>query len=414
MLANAFVWYLCGFSYLQDAATSRFGGDSLLFTVAANFVSLVLSGLVMSSFTSKFKQRLVFLKSWVLVGVLFSLLFAVADLADSLGIIVMASMMGAYFGVGMPVCLSYYAKTTEPQNRAKLSGIVILLIGVGFPLISIIGGSAAILLAGILTVWRVLALVPALAVKSVEKQVTTTERVTYRSVVSNRTFLLYVIPWLMFSLINDLTMQLNANHFSSSVFGTNYMTIENVVAGASAIICGILADRKGRKRFALIGFALLGIGYASLGILSTNFFAEGFYIFADGIAWGAFSMLFLLTIWGDLSENRSSEKYYFLGVLPYLFSNLARQLMGSYISAVVAESTVFSFASFFLFLAILPLVYAPETLSDKLMRDLDTHDYVRKALLKVKKENARTQRSIAQLGKRHEEHEQGDDESAEY
>ncbi|MFB3890297.1 MAG: hypothetical protein ACE14S_12485, partial [Candidatus Bathyarchaeia archaeon] len=108
-----------------------------------------MSGLVMSSFTSKFKQRLVFLKSWVLVGVLFSLLFAVADLADSLGIIVMASMMGAYFGVGMPVCLSYYAKTTEPQNRAKLSGIVILLIGVGFPLISIIGGSAAILLAGI-------------------------------------------------------------------------------------------------------------------------------------------------------------------------------------------------------------------------------------------------------------------------
>lgn len=98
-------------------------------------------------------------------------------------------------------------------------------------------------------------------------------------------------------------------------------------------------------------------------------------------------MLFLVTIWGDIAQEKSSEKYYFLGVLPYLFSNLAGVFTGTYVLANVQESMVFSFASFFLFVAVLPLVYAPETLPDRILKKLDLNSYVNKALEKVKKSN---------------------------
>jgi hypothetical protein len=40
---------------------------------------------------------------------------------------------------------------------------------------------------------------------------------------------------------------------------------------------------------------------------------------------------------------------------------------------------IFSFASVFLFLAVLPLIYAPETLPEKTMKDRDLKSYIEKA-----------------------------------
>jgi MFS family permease len=421
LVANAFVWYLCGFGYLQDAINAKFSGNSLLLMATANFVSLVLSAFASSLLMSKFKHRSTFLKYWVIAGILLSIVFAFINLAEFTNILATAIIISVYFGIGMPVCMGYYAKTTEPQNRAKLGGIIILFIGVGFPAISIIGSNAPILLAGTLAVWRILSLIFMLSVKPAEQQVELKERVTYRSVITNKSFILYALPWLMFSLINDLTMQLNTNYFSSSAFpqafGNNFLLIENVLAGASAIICGLLADRKGRKRLALIGFVLLGVGYASLGIFSDNYLAAWFYVCVDGIAWGAFTMLFLVTLWGDIAQERSGEKYYVLGVLPYLFSNLAHVLAGTYISTNMVEGTVFSFASFFLFIAILPIAFAPETLPDKIIKKLDLNNYVNKALEKAKKENTKNHGSKAKSDVSQEQitsNDEADDTSKEY
>ena len=109
------------------------------------------------------------------------------------------------------------------------------------------------------------------------------------------------------------------------------------------------------------------------------------YIVADGIAWGTFSVIFLLTIWGDIAENKMSDKLYFAGALPYIFSNFMRNLLEPNLSGV-NPSAIFSFASVFLFLAVLPLIYAPETLPEKIMKDRDLSTYVSKAMEKVKKE----------------------------
>jgi len=235
--------------------------------------------------------------------------------------------------------------------------------------------------------------------KPQEKSMQLDEKVTFRSVISNKSFLLYILPWFMFSLVNDFTNQISANYFSNTNifpadFINNNFIVSFILAGSSALACGFIADKKGRKRLALIGFALVGLAYAALGFFSNNYWTAWFYVCADGIAWGAFSMLFIMTIWGDLAQNKSSEKYYLLGIIPYLLSNLTQLFFGTYVSSNIVEGAVFSFASFFLFVAILPLIYAPETLSEKILKNLELNNYVNKALEIFKKETTKNQKSI--------------------
>jgi len=387
LVANVFVWYLTTFTFLKDVARP----EDLLSIVSVNFFALVLSAIISTSF-GRFKQRLVFLKYWVLAGVLLSLLFAVINLADFTILLIVAGVLGVYFGLGMPVCMGYYTANTEPQNRAKFSGIIILLMGLGYSILSSIGTAQALITASTLSIWLIIGLILLTSLRLPEKELAPKDRVSYRSIISNKTFLLYIVPWFMFSLVNDLTQKMNSNYFGSNqfpvFFGQNFFLIENILAGVSAIVCGVLADKSGRKRLALIAFALLGLGYASLTF--GGYLTAWFYVCVDGIAWGVFSMLFILTIWGDIAQEKSSEKYYVLGVLPYLLSNITRTFFGTDIAAVMGgEKSVFSFAAIFLFIAILPLAYAPETLSDKIIKNIELNEYVANALKKTKKENAK-------------------------
>lgn len=391
LIANAFVWYVSAFSYIQYVAADLTGYSSLLL-VGASFACLVLTAFIASTITRPFSNRVSFLKKWSLAGILLSFPLIAVESIDFPLILLLACIVGAYFGLGMPACMAYFAKETQSQNRAKLSGLIILLIGICYPLISLIG-SSAIIVALTLLVWRSLSLIAILPIKpeATQPQTQTKTKVTYKSILTNRSFLFYVIPWLMFSLINDLTMELNTLYFGSAnlpaPIGSNFMLIENVLAGASAIICGIWADKKGRKRLALVAFALLGVGYASLGFFSGQYAAALFYICVDGFAWGVFSMLFISTVWGDIAHEHAAEKYYFLGVLPYLFSNLTRISLGPYVTGYIGnESMIFSFASFFLFVAILPLAYAPETLSEKIIKKVELDSYIERALQEVNKQ----------------------------
>jgi Sec-independent protein translocase protein TatA len=52
---------------------------------------------------------------------------------------------------------------------------------------------------------------------------------------------------------------------------------------------------------------------------------------------------------------------------------------------IVDIATSFSLAGFFLFLAILPLLYAPETLSETTMKDRELKNYIKKAQKEVAK-----------------------------
>jgi MFS family permease len=197
----------------------------------------------------------------------------------------------------------------------------------------------------------------------------------------------------MFLIINNLTFSLNSQIYEEGFF--NYLSMaENILAGTFAVIFGFVADSVGRKRLAITGFILLGFGYGILAFIQNgNALSWILYTIADGIAWGAFYTIFLFTIWGDLAKEQSSEKFYALGSLPYLVSNFMRFTIGDYLDGAVTQITLlFSFASFFLFLSILPLIYAPETLPEKHIKERELKGYLEKAQKIAQKENAKNEK----------------------
>jgi hypothetical protein len=113
----------------------------------------------------------------------------------------------------------------------------------------------------------------------------------------------------------------------------------------------------------------------------TSQFSWYFHTAVDGIAWGLLLAVFVTTIWGDLSHEAASDKYYAVGVLPFFISRFLPLVLAAQIEAVVPENAyaVFSFTAFFLFIAVLPLVYAPETLPEKIMHQRELKKYLEKA-----------------------------------
>jgi hypothetical protein len=79
------------------------------------------------------------------------------------------------------------------------------------------------------------------------------------------------------------------------------------------------------------------------------------------------SVTFILILWGDLSQSGSREIYYTIGVIPLFLTQIVGRALDEYIMQIQGTINVFSVAAFFLFLAVLPLLYAPETLPEKKM-----------------------------------------------
>ena len=99
-------------------------------------------------------------------------------------------------------------------------------------------------------------------------------------------------------------------------------------------------------------------------------------------------VIFIFSIWGDIAEGRRSEKIYAIGIMPFLLSTFIRFSLGSYLVTYISLegfSMIFSFFSFFLFIAVLPLVLAPETMSELAIKNNDLKSYITKAQKRVAK-----------------------------
>jgi len=185
----------------------------------------------------------------------------------------------------------------------------------------------------------------------------------------------------MFSIVNYLAVPVIPDNDVSFRLGI----IQTVFIGSSSVLGGIFADLIGRRRIALAGFSMLGLSAALFG-LSGNVPSQipyeilCFNAAINGVAWGFLVFLFVLTLWGDLSQNSSSDKYYALGVTPFFLSKFLELTLGPNIPPTMrASSALFSLVAFFLFLAVLPLFFAPETLPEKVLKKRELTIYVKKA-----------------------------------
>ena len=380
LVANALIWYFYAFEFLRNTIKAANFLNSEIAILGVNFLGMAATVLFGSVLIYKFGRRINFLFYWMLSGVLLSLMPVAIDITVLPLLMVFSTLVGAYFGLGLPICMGYFAASTEAANRARLGGLTFLCVFSGFFLLSALNIEGIVLNAIALALFKLGGFMALFFLKPEERYVNKRDQKSFVSIFRHRSFILYFVPWLMFAVVNYTAVPIvdSIGRGLSNEFVQFSPLIENVTAAIFAVVFGFFADFAGRKRLILTGFSLLGVGYACLGLLQNNIYAWWFYIFSDGVAWGAFYTIFIMTLWGDLSGEKSSEKYYAIGGLPFLFSNFMRLSVSTYVGDV-SKAAVFSFASFFLFLAVLPLMYAPETLPEKNIRDRELKIYVEKA-----------------------------------
>lgn len=378
LVFNSLVWYTVTFAVFSGVLNPQ--GSSItvevLMVFVAYYLSLTASALLGARVSVCHRDK--FLVVWMMSGVVVTMMSATVVYHNTWINMVLSVLLGISTGAGLPSCLAYFADATLVENRGIHSGIAWSTVGFGtLVFVVLVSGLDLTLTFVTLSVWRVFGLI-SFFLLSRRSGAQNEERIspTFSSVVRRRAMVLYMLPWIMFCLVNFIDVPILQNMLGSAYTLLGF--VEFAISGVSAIIGGVLSDLVGRKRVVITGFVILGIEYAVLSLFSAMDFSRYLYTVLDGFAWGMFACVFFMTVWGDLAETHPKEKYYTLGGLPYLLSTFLTIAVTPYVG-VIQPVAAFSVASFFLFLAVLPLMYAPETLPEKKIQERELRDYVEKA-----------------------------------
>ena len=333
---------------------------------------------LIGAYASPWRKRLAFIYLWLLLGIISSLLLSVFTPNTSLGfLLTIIFFSGIAFGLGMPAALAYFAEYTAFENRGRVSGMIFFITNLGIILFALLLGPDLMIDSFIAAIWRGCGLIAIFLLKPVDITGEQRKTISFHSIITNRAFVLFLIPWFIFCLIDRFHQQIFLNENPGLVVLSR--VAEPVVGMISAVVGGLLSDWVGRKKVIVFGFVSLGVAYAALGVAPEATFSQYFYMIVDGVAWGIFLVSFLLVLWGDLSPlTGGQEKYYAIGSIPFFIAYLMQYLVKPYIGGVPAEAS-FSFASLFLFIAVLPLIYAPETLPEKKIQERQIRKYVEEA-----------------------------------
>ena len=332
-----------------------------------------LSAIVGSVISGKTDRRKLLLW-WTTLGVISSA--SVAFLSGTL-FLLSSVLLGISLGLGYPYFTSFLADCTVIEERARISGLVILatflFVIFAVAIVSVFSlGLIEVVLVSILlrsTNYVALALDPYQKMEGKEKP--------WREVLTNRNFSFYIFPWLMFNIATGLTP------FVFSGLSSQYdyaVTVGNVLhylgAGVGGIIAGFAADRFGRKQPIVAGMVMLGASFAFLG-LATSPDSVLTYLAVSGIAWG-FLIVVYLAVPGDLSPPGAREKFYALGIVVPLIIYGGLGSLSQLLKISAPASSVSSILSIILFMSTIPVLRATETLPETKIEERKLSDHIKK------------------------------------
>ena len=121
---------------------------------------------------------------------------------------------------------------------------------------------------------------------------------------------------------------------------------------------------------------LLGIAYALVGLNLTpdTYF---FQMILSGLAWGILIVIYNI-IPGDLASPGSEERFYTLGLLIPFILYAGINGAGRFFILEAPLDLFSTFLSIVLFLAVIPLLYAKETLSESKIQMIRIQDHIKK------------------------------------
>ena len=340
-------------------------------------LGIIGSGIVGAWLSIKIK-RLKILYLWIILGIISSFLIYILPYLPLLYIQIISFFFGASFGLGMPSCLAYFGELTTFEDRGYIGGLIFFVASAAASLLLMLLNISFKISILTSVVWRIIGFMVLLLLKPVKMPAPDLKQTSFKLIFGNRQFFLYLIPWFMFSCIYGF-QKVTLEHAIEADFYDILRVIESSFGAISAVLSGIFCGRFGRKIVVIYGFVSLGIAYAVVSIASASIISLYFYSMIDGIAWGMFIVMFVLVLWGDLSstDTRFGEKYYAIGSIPFFFADLVSFVLAPYLRFPI--SAAFSIASFFLFLAVIPLIFASETLPEKKIRERELKKYIEKA-----------------------------------
>jgi MFS family permease len=377
LVLNSVIW----FAVMSTVLTNSVANLKLPVSDTLILDGLYYAGIALSAFIGAFffpRQRENCLLLWMIFGALTTVSVITFQNNQVAVNALFSLLLGMSIGMGLPSTLAYFADTTVVENRGTYGGLIWMPVGFGILILALALNTLNVFWAlTVLAIWRALGAVLFLALSRLRGRLyLPTKKPSFRTILGSKNLVLYLVPWIMFSLVNFSEYPILGKVLGD--FQLMAGSIEFAITGISAVVGGILSDLVGRKRVVITGFVILGIEYAILSLFSGIQASWYIYTFCDGTAWGLFASVFFMTIWGDLAETSQKEKYYVVGGLPYLLAGFMAVVVKP--SATDVQTiTAFSLASFFLFVAVLPLMYAPETLPEKKTKDRELRNYLEKA-----------------------------------
>ncbi len=339
------------------------------------FGSSVLFALVGGNLSDKINRKNFFAIS-IAVGV-----FASASMAIFQGIafsLIISILLGLSLGFSFPISTAWLADRTIVEERARVCGIVVL--GT-FIIVSLAAGVVSFLGLGILgevaliTVLRATSFV-AIALDDFRAEPKGAAR--WGSILFNKNFAFYLVPWIMFNLASGLVSFAWLGLPLSADYDTIFRIAVPLRYGGAAIfglISGFLADRVGRKQPIVIGLVFLGTSFAILG-LATSPITVLVYLVVSGTAWGGFMVIYL-AICGDLSSLGSREKFYALGMGIPLVIYMSISSLPTAFGLDLPASKISPILSTILFMSIIPVLLAVETLPESKIRERKLKEHIK-------------------------------------
>jgi MFS family permease len=290
---------------------------------------------------------------------------------------------GIFIGLGLLGFLTYFWKTTIPEERGRVSGLIgFVALPINFFVAYIVAPGLGFLGTISLNIIVNLAIV-VIVLLNPKKTMPTTKLIEEGGYFEKRTVLLYTIPWVLFSLVN-VTLAKNASAIiSQEASSTSYLVLLGlqfigVVFGC--IAGGTIADFFGRRLSLAFSLTAYGTSAALLGIFTSNEVLSFVYIL-NGLSWGILFTIYIFVVWGDLSNKDNCAKMYSVGLATY-YLTIGIGLLTQISIPVVISSLA---TCVLVFLSNIPIALAPEISSSHFRERMRMRRYV-KAIKKIGEE----------------------------
>jgi MFS family permease len=363
-VSSSFAWLFVFFAFFRETFSHYLNDVGIVYNGYFLFLGFAAFSAIIGSAVSETVNRRKFLIFWIFLGLAANVSLLLIQNLNEVYFFFISAVMGVSIGLGFPSCLGFLADCTAIEERARISGIVVL-VTLLIVIFSFVFGSAVQFGTGLVVLLCVLRASSLFTFimdecgreKSIKIR-------SWANVLTSKNFLLYLFPWLMFSFIGSLVDHvfrgLNSPELNS--VGTIGGALHYLCWAVFGLLSGIMADRLGRKQPIMIGLIMLGVSFAILGIVTNALTVVIYYAFS-GVAWG-FLFTVYISVLGDLAFYGSKEKFYAMGAIMPLILTLGFSALTS-LFKVTLSVAVLPIFSLLLFLSILPVLRASETLPKK-------------------------------------------------